>query len=74
MIGTICKATGAIAIFWFIGGFEFAPKLMADIGNWDGVDSINRLMQTGVRGITNQWNLKVGNAKPLPDEQNLKLG
>jgi hypothetical protein len=73
-MNTIFKVVGAVTIFWFIGGFDFAPKLIADIGNWDGVESINRLMQTGIRGITNQWNLKVGNAKALPNEQNLKLG
>lgn len=73
-VGTICKVTGAVTIIWFIGGFEFIPKLMADIGQWDGVDSINRLMQSGGRAIASQFDKKLGNVKPLPADQNLKLG
>lgn len=73
-VGTICKVTGAVTIIWFIGGFEFLPKLMADIGQWDGVDSINRIMQSGGRAIASQFDKKIGNAKPLPADQNIKLG
>jgi hypothetical protein len=67
-------ALGAVTAIWFIGGFEFIPKLMADIGHWDGVDSINRVFQSGGRAIGSQWNKKIGNAKPLPADQNVKLG
>lgn len=73
-IGAICKVTGAVTIIWFIGGFEFIPKLMADIGQWEGVDSINRIMQSGGRAIASQFDKKIGNAKPLPSDQNQKLG
>lgn len=73
-VGTICKVTGAIAILWFVGAFEFMPKLMADIGQWDGVDSIGKIMQSGGRAISSQWEKKIGNAQPLPANQNLKLG
>ena len=73
-VKTICAVTGAFTIIWFIGGFEFAPKLMADIGQWDGVDSINRIFQSGGRAIASQLDKKIGNAKPLPDDQNKKLG
>lgn len=65
---------GAITLIWFVGGFEFLPKLMTDIGQWEGVDSINRIMQSGGRAIASQFDKKIGNAKPLPDEQNKKLG
>lgn len=73
-VGTICKVTGAVAIVWFFGGFEFLPKLMADIGQWEGVDSINRIFQAGGRAIATQFDKKLGNAKPLPDTQNKVLG
>ena len=73
-IKTICAVTGAFTIIWFIGGFEFAPKLMADIGQWEGTDSINRVFQSGGRAIASQWDKKIGNAKPLPADQNKKLG
>jgi hypothetical protein len=73
-VGTICKVTGAVTIIWFIGGFEFIPKLMADIGQWDGVDSINRIFQSGGRAIASQFDKKLGNAKPLPESQNKVLG
>lgn len=73
-VGTICKVTGAVAIVWFIGGFEFLPKLMADIGQWEGVDSINRIFQAGGRAIASQFDKKIGNAKPLDDNQNKVLG
>ena len=65
---------GAVTVFYFVGGFEFMPKLMADIGHWEGIDTANRLMQSGGRAIASQWDKKIGNAKPLSDTQNKKLG
>lgn len=65
---------GAITLLWLSGAIEFMPKLMADIGQWDGVETINRIMQTGGRAIASQLDKKLGNAKPLPADQNVKLG
>lgn len=73
-ISTICKVTGAVAIVWLLGGFDVLPKLMADVGQWEGMDSINHIFQMGGRAIASQLDKKLGNAKPLDDDQNKKLG
>jgi hypothetical protein len=65
---------GAITLLWLSGAIEFMPKLMADIGQWDGVETINRIMQAGGRAIASQLDKKLGNAKPLSADQNVKLG
>jgi hypothetical protein len=75
-LSSVVTGIGAISIIWFFGGFDFAPKLWADLGNWEGADTINRFGAIGLRTITNQWKNKVGSldAKPLPTETAKKLG
>jgi len=75
-LSSVVTGVGAISIIWFFGGFDFAPKLWADLGNWEGADTINRFGAIGLRTITNQWKNKVGSldAKPLPTETAKKLG
>jgi len=65
---------GTVTLLYLSSATEFIPKLWADIGQWDGVDSINRIVQSGGRAIASQWDKKIGNAKPLPDTQTKVLG
>lgn len=75
-LSSICSGVGVIAILWFCGLLDFAPKLWADLGNWEGADTINKFGAIGLRTITNQWKAKVGSleSKPLPTETAKKLG
>lgn len=70
----LLKGVGVVTLFWVFGGCEFMPKLQADLSQWQGVDTFNQIMQTGGRAIASQLDKKLGNAKPLPADQNVKLG
>ena len=75
-LSSLVTGIGAIAIIWFFGGFDFAPKLWADLGSWEGADTINNFGVIGLRVIGNQWKNKVGSldSKPLPIDTAKKLG
>jgi len=72
-LSTICTGVGAIWFLWFVGALDFAPKLWADIGKWDGADSINRFGSIGMKAIANQWQNKIGD-KPVTANEAKELG
>ena len=72
-LSTICTGVGAIALLWFFGFIDFAPKLLADLSKWDGVDSINRFGTIGLKAISNQWKAKIGD-KPVTANEAKELG
>lgn len=74
MMGWLLKGIGVITLFWIFDACEFMPKLQADLSQWEGVETFNQVMQAGGRAIVSQLDKKLGNAKPLPDDQNVKLG
>lgn len=73
-LSTITSGVGSLFIIWFFGGFDFAPKLLADLSKWEGADSINKFGSSALKFISNQWQNKIGDVKPLAAETSQKLG
>ena len=59
---------GVLGFLWFVGFLDFAPKLAAQLGSWDGASTIDRIGSKSMRWFGDQWQAKLGDKPVNPAE------